>query len=59
VADVVDDAENVQEAAWMNLDPAVIINIQRQPGANIITVADNIKKLLGQLERRCLRRCTS
>jgi multidrug efflux pump len=51
VADVTDDAENVQEAAWMNLDPAVIINIQRQPGANIITVADNIKRLLGQLEQ--------
>jgi multidrug efflux pump len=40
VADVIDDAENVQEAAWMNQDPAVIINIQRQPGANTIAVAD-------------------
>jgi len=50
VANVIDDAEDVREAAWMNNDPAVIINIQRQPGANIISVADNIKKLLPQLE---------
>ncbi len=38
VADVVDDAENVKQAAWMNSVPAVILNIQRQPGANIIEV---------------------
>ncbi|MGA2232666.1 MAG: multidrug efflux RND transporter permease subunit [Tepidisphaeraceae bacterium] len=50
VADVIDDAENVQEAAWMNQDPAVIINIQRQPGANTIAVADSIKRLLPQLQ---------
>jgi multidrug efflux pump len=50
VADVIDDAENVQEAAWMNLDPAVIVNIQRQPGANTIAVADSIKRLLPQLQ---------
>jgi multidrug efflux pump len=49
VASVVDAAENVDEAAWMNTDPAVIMNIQRQPGANIITVVDKIKKLLPQL----------
>src|SRR5207253_732226 len=36
VADVKDDAENVKQAAWMNGEPAVIMNIQRQPGANII-----------------------
>jgi multidrug efflux pump len=49
VADVVDDAENVRQAAWMNQVPAVIMNIQRQPGANIIAVADRIKRLLPQL----------
>jgi len=50
VAEVVDDAENVRQAAWMNNDPAVIVNIQRQPGANIIDVVDRIKKLLPQLQ---------
>src|SRR5271157_395393 len=49
VAVVIDDAENVREAAWMNDVPAVIVNIQRQPGANIITVVDRIKTLLPQL----------
>ena len=49
VADVIDDAENVRQAAWMNTTPAVILNIQRQPGANIISVVDRIKKLLPQL----------
>ena len=46
VADVIDDAENVKQAAWMNNTPAVILNIQRQPGANIIEVVDRIKRLL-------------
>jgi multidrug efflux pump len=50
VADVIDDAENVKQAAWMNTVPAVILNIQRQPGANIIKVADRIKELLPQLK---------
>src|SRR5262249_37743732 len=49
VADVTDDAENVKQAAWSNTAPAVIVNIQRQPGANIIGVVDRIKKLLPQL----------
>jgi multidrug efflux pump len=49
VARVVDDVENVRQAAWMNNTPAVILNIQRQPGANIITVVDRIKALLPQL----------
>ncbi len=44
VASVVDDAENVKLAAWMNDVPAVIVNIQRQPGANIIEVVDRIKQ---------------
>ena len=49
VADVVDSVENIHQAAWMNETPAVIVNIQRQPGANIISVVDRIKKLLPQL----------
>ena len=49
VATVGDDAENVRQAAWMNNVPAVIMNIKRQPGANIITVVDRIKTLLPQL----------
>ena len=49
VATVVDSAENVNQAAWMNTSPAVIVNIQRQPGANIIAVVDRIKKLLPML----------
>jgi multidrug efflux pump len=49
VADVIDDVENVRQAAWMNETPAVIMNIRRQPGANIILVVDRIKQLLPQL----------
>ena len=49
VARVTDDAENVYQAAWMNTTPAVIMNIQRQPGANVIAVVDSIKKLLPML----------
>jgi multidrug efflux pump len=50
VADVVDDAENLRLAAWMNDVPAVILNIQRQPGANVIEVVDRIKRALPQLQ---------
>jgi multidrug efflux pump len=50
VAAVIDDAENVRQAAWMNNTPAVILNIQRQPGANTIEVVDRIKELLPQLQ---------
>ena len=49
VANVIDDTENVRQAAWVNQTPAVILNIQRQPGANIIAVVDRIKTLLPQL----------
>jgi multidrug efflux pump len=49
VAVVKDEAENIRQAAWMNSTPAVIMNIQRQPGANIIAVVDRIKRLLPQL----------
>ena len=49
VATVVEGPENVRQAAWMNDRPAVIVNIQRQPGANIIGVVNRIKRLLPQL----------
>ncbi len=50
VATVADDVENTRQAAWMNEQPAVIVNIQRQPGANIISVVDRVKELLPQLK---------
>ncbi len=50
IADIIDDTENTKLAAWMNLEPAVILNIQRQPGANIIGVVDRIEALLPQLK---------
>lgn len=50
VADAVDDAENVKQAAWKDGSPAIIVNIQRQPGANVIQVVDQIKKVLPILE---------
>jgi multidrug efflux pump len=50
VAETVDDVENVKLAAWMNETPAVVLNIQRQPGANVIEVVNRIKRLLPQLQ---------
>jgi multidrug efflux pump len=50
VAKVIDGVENTRLAAWKNNTPAVILNIQRQPGANIIQVVDRVKKLLPQLK---------
>ncbi|MBI5589748.1 MAG: MdtB/MuxB family multidrug efflux RND transporter permease subunit [Deltaproteobacteria bacterium] len=50
VAEVLDSAENLNQAAWMNGTPAVVVNIQRQPGANVIEVVDRIKALLPQLK---------
>ena len=50
VAEAIDDAENVRQAAWINNSPAVIVNIQRQPGANVIEVVDRIKRLMPQLQ---------
>jgi len=50
VSTVTDGVENVQLAAWMNQEPAVIINIQRQPGANVIDVVNRIQKLLPKLQ---------
>lgn len=50
VAEVIDGAENTMQAAWVNQKSAIILNIQRQPGANVIEVADHIKSLLTQLK---------
>jgi len=54
VANIQDDVENVRQAAWVGqngkLSPAVIVNIQRQPGANIISVVDRINQLLPRLQ---------
>jgi len=50
VATVVEGAENTKLGAWMNRTPAVILNVQRQPGANVIAVVDSIKALLPRLQ---------
>jgi len=50
VATIADGVENTMQAAWANKNPAVILNIQRQPGANIISVVDRVKKILPQLQ---------
>jgi multidrug efflux pump len=49
VAEAVDDAENVRLAAWANTSAAVLVNIQRQPGSNVIEVVERVNKLLPQL----------
>jgi multidrug efflux pump len=49
IADLKDDAENLRLAAWANQTSAVIINVQRQPGANVIEVADRVAALLPQM----------
>ncbi|HEY2662289.1 MAG TPA: multidrug efflux RND transporter permease subunit [Caulobacteraceae bacterium] len=50
VATAVNSAENTRLGAWINTTPAVLLNVQRQPGANVITTVDAIKKALPQLE---------
>ncbi len=50
VADVREDAENTRLAAWHNQTPAILVNVQRQPGANVIEVADRVKKAVPQLK---------
>jgi multidrug efflux pump len=50
VANIVDGVENSTQAAWMNQTPAIILNVQRQPGGNTILVVNSIKRLLPQLE---------
>ena len=51
VAEVVDGAENAELAAWANRTPAIIVNIQRQPGSNVIAVVNGIKAMLPKLEK--------
>jgi multidrug efflux pump len=50
VARVVDSAENVKLGAWANMKPAIILNVQRQPGANVIATVDAIKERLPELQ---------
>lgn len=50
VAETIDSSENTKLGAWMNNTPAVILNIQKQPGANVIAVVDSIQKLLPDLK---------
>ncbi len=50
VARVIDGVENAQLAGWANRDRAIILNVQRQPGANVIAVADRVKALLPRLQ---------
>jgi multidrug efflux pump len=52
VAKVIDGAENNQLGAWKNVEPAVILNIQRQPGANVIGTVDRIKEILPALQEQ-------
>ncbi len=49
VAHIERDAENTRQAAWMGDTPAVLLNIQRQPGANVIEVVDRVQQLLPEL----------
>jgi len=50
VATVLESAENVKLSSWMNKTPAILLNVQRQPGANVIAVVDQIKALLPQIQ---------
>src|SRR5580658_7547061 len=50
VATVIDGAENTKLAAWVNTDRAIVLNIQRQPGTNIISVVETVETLLPQIE---------
>jgi len=51
IADARHDAENIRQAAWMGTTPAILLNIQRQPGANVIEVVDRVKALLPSLKQ--------
>ena len=50
VASIVDGAENAKLSAWANRNPAIIVNVQRQPGANVISTVDTLRRLLPQLQ---------
>jgi len=51
VATVLNGSENSELAAWANKTPAIIVNVQRQPGSNVLAVVDQVKALLPQLEK--------
>ncbi len=51
VATVIDGTENTKQAAWVDKNPAIILNIQRQPGTNIIGVVNTVQKLLPQIQQ--------
>lgn len=51
VADVVSDAEDIRQAAWYGKQPALLLNIQRQPNANVIQVAEKVQQLLPSLRQ--------
>ena len=51
VANVVESAENVKLSSWMNTTPAILLNVQRQPGANVINVVDSIKQVLPDIQK--------
>ena len=55
IGEAVDGLENEKLAAWYNGKPALILNVKRQPGANIIAVADAVKALLPQIEKSAPR----
>src|SRR5690554_4873431 len=50
VATAVYDAENIRQAAWVGTTPAILLNIQRQPGANVVQVVDSVKAILPSLQ---------
>ncbi|MGZ5998683.1 MAG: efflux RND transporter permease subunit, partial [Rhizomicrobium sp.] len=50
VATVLESAENVKLSSWMNKTPSILLNVQRQPGANVIAVVDSIKAMLPQIQ---------
>jgi len=51
VATVINGSENTELAAWANKTPAIIVNVQRQPGSNVLAVVDAVKALLPELEK--------
>ncbi|HEX5127995.1 MAG TPA: MdtB/MuxB family multidrug efflux RND transporter permease subunit [Rhodocyclaceae bacterium] len=50
VANVIESAQNTKLAAWANMTPAIILNVQRQPGANVIETVDRLKDMLPELQ---------
>jgi multidrug efflux pump len=50
VATVLQGAQNTKLSSWANRTPAILVNVQRQPGANVIALVDSIKELLPQIQ---------